>query len=264
MGALTPDRATFRLATDPRSGLPASLAPPSRRSAPNHPPPPRRRLRALGATGSLSVPGFTISCRLAARVGRIEFTCVADRTIHLQLLSTPPRGDAVTDGEPLVIDGTPNEARFTAVVEELRTLIEQQPGKRAIGRRLSAKADPALAEALAALEHERALLERALRAEIEQRPLRKTLRDTPSSVNASVRSGTAQDSSLMGPSIFCFKGVRMAHHPRAIHKAYHPPTRVSCGASLPRFYHRATNQFSITQCVAIPDISAHTEQQRSG
>lgn len=89
MGALTPDRVTFRLVTDPRSGLPASLAPPSRRSAPNHPPSPRRHLRAPSATGSLSVPGFTTRCRLAARAGRIGFTCVADRRFTSSC--SPPR-----------------------------------------------------------------------------------------------------------------------------------------------------------------------------
>jgi hypothetical protein len=78
-GALTPGRATFRLVADPRPGLPASLAPPSRRSVPNHPRAPRRHLCALSATGFLSVLGFTLNGRLAAHVGRIGFTLVTDR-----------------------------------------------------------------------------------------------------------------------------------------------------------------------------------------
>jgi hypothetical protein len=89
MGALTPDRLTFRLVADRRPGLPASLAPPSRRSAPNHPRLPRRRRRALSATGFLSVLGSTISGRSAAPAGRIRFTCVADRRFTSSC--SPPR-----------------------------------------------------------------------------------------------------------------------------------------------------------------------------
>ena len=89
MGALTPDRLTFRLPADRRSGLPASFTPPSRRSAPNHPRSPRRHLRALSATGFLSVLGFTINRRLAAPAGRIRFTCVADRRFTSSC--SPPR-----------------------------------------------------------------------------------------------------------------------------------------------------------------------------
>ena len=88
-GALTPDRLTFRQMADRRSGLPASLAPPSRRSAPNHPHVPHRHLCALGAMGSLSVLGFTINGRLTAAAGRIGFTYVADRRFTSSC--SPPR-----------------------------------------------------------------------------------------------------------------------------------------------------------------------------
>lgn len=65
------------------------------------------------------------------------------------------------DGAPLVVDGRPVEARFAAVADELRDLVEQMR-KGTDWRKTITRANPVLAETLAGLERERANLLRAL------------------------------------------------------------------------------------------------------
>jgi hypothetical protein len=44
------------------------------------------------------VEASPLGCRLASQRGRIEFASATDDSVRLPLLSTPPRGDAVTVG----------------------------------------------------------------------------------------------------------------------------------------------------------------------
>ena len=65
--------------------------------------------------------------RLASQCGRIEFTCVTDDSVRLPLLSTPPRGDAVTVGYQAGV-GLPEEDLH--LLEQNALARARWPGKR--------------------------------------------------------------------------------------------------------------------------------------
>src|SRR5947207_3267668 len=100
---------------------------------------PRRHLCALGATGFLAVLDFTLACGLVTRhrPNRIHLHC--GPTIHLQMLSTPPRGDAVSfgyrpEGTDLAGTCTPRMTRLCRRTSPGKPGLRDFDGRRVHGR----------------------------------------------------------------------------------------------------------------------------------
>src|SRR5215467_8438631 len=69
------------------------------------------------------VEASPLGCRLASQRGRIEFAFATDDSVRLPLLSTPPRGDAVTVSYQAGV-GLPEEDLH---LPELNTLARAHP-----------------------------------------------------------------------------------------------------------------------------------------
>jgi hypothetical protein len=72
---------------------------------------------------SARVEASPLGCRLASQRGRIEFAFTTDDSVRLPLLSTPPRGDAVTVSYQAGV-GLPEEDLH---LPELNTLARAHP-----------------------------------------------------------------------------------------------------------------------------------------